>query len=71
MVPAAHVQKWWIPLVVAGASLLASGWSAYNHNDKQTSNRLTAVETKQADDRETLKHVSEQVDKIYDKVAKW
>lgn len=58
--------KWWIPLVVAGASLLMTGYAEYTHNDRDISNRVTALESHRQDDAQKLDHIQAQVDKLVD-----
>lgn len=61
-------HAWWLVPVL---SLIGSGLFGYFAGDKQTSNRITALESKREVDNEHLKHVEEKVDKIYDKLLDW
>lgn len=56
-----------IPIVIALCGFAASVFAAYS----TTTNRITAIETKQEDDRKELHEIKAMVSKIYDKVAGW
>lgn len=60
----ARAVEWLLPIAIATASLLASGYNAYERNDKALGNRITAIETHYADGDKRLDHIQSQVDKL-------
>lgn len=56
---------WIVPFIVLLLSLLVAGFSAYSHNDKELSNRITAVETVQQEQKE---NVNKRLDRIENKI---
>lgn len=55
-----------VPVLIALCGVAISAFASYTHNDKSLSNRITAVETKQDDDRQTLGEIKGTVDRIYE-----
>lgn len=55
---------WVIPLIIALMSVVLSGVSAYTHNDKELTARITALESHRVDDKDKLDHIQVQVDKL-------
>lgn len=63
-----------VPVILALGSLLLSGYAAYSHNDKEISNRVTAVETQQKNDHEGIQRVETQLEKVdgkIDRLVEW
>lgn len=58
-----------IPVGIALASLAISAFTSYAGNDKTLTSRIVVVETRQEDDRETLREIKSTVDRIYAIVA--
>lgn len=58
-----------IPVAVALASLAISAFTSYAGNDKTLTSRITAVETRQEDDRAALRRIEVKVDRIYEIVV--
>lgn len=64
--PRPHVISIIVPIAVMLLSFALSAYSAYSHNDKQLGERITAIETKQEDDRRRLGEIKTTVDRIYE-----
>lgn len=62
-------QKFLIPALIALSSFAMSGYIAYTANDKGTSNRLTAVETKQQSDAARQDRIENKLDWIINYLA--
>lgn len=67
-----------VAILVALLSLILSAYTGYSSNDKDMSNRMTAVETKQKSDREqyaeSIQHVEKavlRVDSKVDRLIEW
>lgn len=59
-------RDWIIPFIIAGASMVMSAYATYTHNDRDLSNRVTALESHRQDDAQKLDHIQSQVDKLVD-----
>lgn len=59
------VLEWMIPVLI---TLGVSGWVGYSHNDKEITNRVTAVETQQKADDKRLERIEVAVDRVDQKV---
>lgn len=59
-----RVVEWFLPIALASASLVASGYNAYQLNDKVLSNRVTAIETHFTDESKRLDHIQSQLDRL-------
>ena len=57
-----------VALIIALVSLLVSAWGGYAYNDKVISERVTAVETQQKDDGQSINRVEQKIDTIDNKV---
>lgn len=55
-----------VAVVIALLSLIVSGYASYSHNDKEISNRVTAVEVQQRNDTDGIKRVEGKVDRLLD-----
>ena len=56
---------WIVPFIVLFLSLLVSGFAAYSHNDKELSNRVTAVEAVQKEQKD---NTEKRLDRIENKI---
>lgn len=63
----AKLTEWLVPFILVALSAFA----AYSHNDKDISNRLTAVETQQRSDAPRLQRIEDKLDKVVDKIVGW
>lgn len=60
-----------LPVIIALVSLFVSAFVGYSNNNTVIAERMKAVETQQANDRETLKRIEQKVDRVVDKVVGW
>lgn len=60
--------SWLVPVLIALSSLVVSGWVGYGSNDKDMSNRVTAVEVQQENDGKHLEHIEQRFDKQDEKL---
>lgn len=51
-------------IIIALLSLALSAYAGYSHNDKDISNRVTAIETQQKNDGATIQRVESKVDQL-------
>ena len=56
-----------VAVALALAGFAISAYAAYSHNDKETAQRITVVETQQRNDGKTIERVENKVDLIDDK----
>lgn len=55
-------------IVIALMSFIVSAYAGYTSNDKVTSGRITALESQQQNDRESIIRIENRVDKANDKL---
>lgn len=55
---------WWLPLVLAGASLIVSAFVGYNHNDKELVQRVSVLEAHQEDTNPRLDRLESKIDNL-------
>ena len=60
----------WMAALAAVGALIAAGFGAYTHNDKELTNRTTAVEVQQRNDGSSLKRIEDKVDRLDEKVER-
>lgn len=56
---------WIVPFIIAFLSLLMSGYVGYTKTDKDMSNRVTAVETRQTDQDKRMDRIETMLDTLY------
>lgn len=54
----------WLALVLAGLTAIGSLYMNYIHNDRDTAQRVSALEANQASEHEKVDHIQVQVDKL-------
>jgi hypothetical protein len=58
----------WAPIlvtvIIAGFSLIVSGFTAYTRNDSQTTSRISVVETQQQNDASRLNRIELKLDQV-------
>jgi hypothetical protein len=57
-------RAWVVAVVIAILGYVATGFMAYNHEDKSVNSRLTALEVHQADDSSRLERVENKIDRM-------
>jgi hypothetical protein len=55
-----------LPITISLGGFAISAFASYSHNDKDLTSRITAVETRQEDDRAALRRIELKVDRIYE-----
>jgi len=61
-------STWVLPIVLALVSLVVSAYTSYNSNDKAIAQRISVVETKQANDAERVNRIENKLDQILQEV---
>lgn len=56
--------KTYVPVIIAIASLMISGFLGYTNTDKAVASRITAVETQQRNDTGRLDRIENKVDEV-------
>lgn len=54
----------WVAVLLSILAMLGTLYSGYAHADKESSIRLTTVETQQKDQDDKINHIQSQVDKL-------
>lgn len=54
----------WLPLALAGLSMLGTLYASYTHTDKDNAQRLTALESHRSDDSSRLDRIEDKLDKL-------
>lgn len=54
----------WGALVLVGLTAVGSFYHDYTHNDREIVQRVSALEAQRQDDRDTIAHIRDQVDKL-------
>lgn len=64
------MMEWAIPGTISIVGFAVSVYVAYNQNDKEVSNRIVALETKDEEDDKRLERIETAVSKVDTKVDK-
>lgn len=58
------IGSWWLPLILAGLSLVVSAFTGYTRNDKDLVQRVSVLEAHQEDSVSRLGRIETKVDNV-------
>lgn len=60
---------WWLPLAMATASLIGTGYMSYVHNDKVMAIDIAKLQTQREGDHSQIDRIESKLDKLTDLVT--